>query len=392
MNPTDEVINLTRALLRFDTVNPPGDESLCMAFLADYLQQQGFTVHLQHFAERRFNLLASIRSARQDAKPLAFTGHLDTVPLGKGRWRHDPFSGEIAEGKLYGRGASDMKAAVAAFIVACRQHQAALTSGEGVVLLLTGGEETGCDGARALLNDGNLVIPPIGALIVGEPTANYPVIGHKGALWLRCETQGKTAHGAMPELGINAIYLAVEAIDKIRRFKPGEPHPLMKQPTLNVGVISGGLNINSVPDRCHFDVDIRTAPNLHHDDIRQRLACALGEQVSVTTLVDLPSIATSQEDAWIKQVFALCQPLHNEPIQPTVVPYFTDASLLLAAMGSPPCIILGPGEPAQAHQTDEYCKVDNLHQTVALYGQLISAWSSPGRDNAAEPAGGDTAG
>ncbi|NDL65160.1 M20 family metallopeptidase [Acerihabitans arboris] len=378
MNPNDEVISLTRALLRFDTINPPGDESLCMAFLADYLQQHGFSIHLQRFGERRFNLVARLAGRRAYDKPLAFTGHVDTVPLGNADWRFDAFAGEISDGRLYGRGASDMKAAIAAFIVACRQQHEAITSGSGVVLVLTGGEETGCDGARALINETRDYLPAVGALIVGEPTANYPVIGHKGALWLRCETRGKTAHGAMPELGINAIYLAAEAIGKIRYFEPGAPHPLMKQPTLNVGTISGGLNINSVPDRSWFDVDIRTAPNLRHEEIRQRLTTLMGDTVTVTTLVDLPSILSEPHNGWIRRVFERCAPLHDAPLQPRVVPYFTDASLLLEALGAPPCIILGPGEPAMAHQTDEYCAVDKLLQAVTLYGDLISDWGRRG--------------
>lgn len=373
--PADDAIALTRALLGFDTINPPGDESRCMAFLAEYLQRRGFQVHLQPFGERRVNLVARMEGHRPAGRPLGFTGHLDTVPLGNAPWRFDPFEGEIADGRLYGRGSSDMKAAIAAFIVACGQRRQAIEAGGGVVLILTGGEETGCEGARALIDDAREHLPPLGALIVGEPTANYPVIGHKGALWLRCETRGKTAHGAMPELGINAIYLAAEAIGKIRDFQPGAPHPLMKHPTLNVGTISGGLNINSVPDRSRFDVDIRTAPNLRHDEIRQRLSAAMGDSVTVTTLLDLPSVLSESADAWIRRVYVRCAPLHDAPLQPRVVPYFTDASLLLDALDSPPCIILGPGEPSMAHQTDEYCALDKLEQSVALYGQIISDWS-----------------
>lgn len=265
-----------------------------------------------------------------------------------------------------------MKAAIAAFAVACVQRREAILKGRGAVLLITGGEETGCDGARALIASGTL--PEIGALIVGEPTANYPVIGHKGALWLRAETRGKTAHGAMPELGINAIYLAADALGKIRHFSPGAPHPLMKQPTLNVGRIEGGLNINSVPDRACFDVDIRSAPNLQHAVIRQRLSALLGESVTLTTLVDLPAVLSEARHAWIAQVYQRCQPLHDMPLTPRVVPYFTDASLLLPALGNPPCIILGPGEPSMAHQTDEYCLLSRLEEAERLYGELIGDW------------------
>jgi len=359
--------DLALQLIRFDTLNPPGNEAACMMFFASWLEENGFEVTLSSFGEGRHNLIARLRG-EQAGPALAFTGHLDTVPLGNADWQHDPF-GEIVDDRLYGRGSSDMKAAVAAFAVACVTHQQAIRQGPGVVLLITGGEETGCDGARALIDTADL--PEVGALIVGEPTANYPVIGHKGALWLRCETRGKTAHGAMPELGINAIYLAADALGKIQHFSPGAPHPLMKQPTINVGRITGGLNINSVPDRTQFDVDIRSAPNLQHATIRQQLSTLLGESVTISTLVDLPAVLSEGDHAWIQAVYQRCQPLHDVPLVPRIVPYFTDASLLLPALGNPPCIILGPGEPSMAHQTDEYCLLSRLAEAETLYGALI---------------------
>lgn len=361
-------LELAQQLLGFNTINPPGNETDCMQFFAAWLAAHGFDVSLSHFGEGRTNLIAQL-PGRAAGKPLAFTGHLDTVPLGNQPWQQDPFGSDIVGDRLYGRGASDMKAAIAAFALACVQHQALITAGPGVVLMITGGEETGCDGAKAMIAAGKL--PDIGALIVGEPTANYPVIGHKGALWIRCETRGKTAHGAMPELGINAIYLAADALGKIRHFSPGAPHPLMKQPTLNVGRIEGGLNINSVPDRTAFDVDIRSAPNLQHATIRQQLSVLLGGEVTLTTLVDLPAVLSSEANQWIQSVYQRCQPLFDQPLEAKVVPYFTDASLLLPALGNPPCIILGPGEPSMAHQTDEYCLLSRLAEAEKLYGELI---------------------
>jgi len=185
---TGHTLALAQQLLGFDTINPPGDEAACMAFFAGWLETQGFYVTLSGFGEKRVNLIAKMPGS-QPGKPLAFTGHLDTVPLGNQTWQHDPFGSDVTAEKLYGRGASDMKAAVAAFAVACVTHQTAIRAGKGVVMIITGGEETGCDGAKALIDAG--MLPPVGALIVGEPTANYPVIGHKGALWLRCETRVK---------------------------------------------------------------------------------------------------------------------------------------------------------------------------------------------------------
>lgn len=366
----EAVIALTRALLGFNTINPPGNEAQCLRWLADFLRENGFDVQLHQFGENRYNLLATLPGSA-GRKPLAFTGHLDTVPLGNAPWQQDAFAGEIVDGRIYGRGSSDMKAAIAAFIVACINSAEAIAAGSGVVLLLTGGEETGCDGARAMINDPSIILPQPGALIVGEPTANYPIIGHKGALWLRCETQGKTAHGAMPELGINAIYMAADAIGKIRHFDPGPPHPLMKKPTLNIGTIRGGLNINSVPDRASFDVDMRTDPTLAHQPLKERLQQHLSDSVTISTLVDLPAVLTERQHPWVQQVFTRCKPLHNGPVEARVVPYFTDAALMLDALGIPPCVILGPGEPSMAHQTDEYCVVARLYEGVELYQQLI---------------------
>lgn len=366
----DDVISLTRALLGFNTVNPPGNEAPCQQWLAEFLTENGFDVQLIAFGKNRYNLLASLPGTG-GGKPLAFTGHIDTVPLGHAPWQQAPFAGEIINGRIYGRGTSDMKAAIAAFIIACIHCAEVITAGSGVVLILTCGEETGCDGARAMINDPSITLPQPGALIVGEPTANYPIIGHKGALWLRCETQGKTAHGAMPELGINAIYLAADAIGKIRHFDPGPPHPLMKKPTLNVGTIRGGLNINSVPDHASFDVDMRTDPTLAHNRLTERLQHHLSDIVTISTLVDLPAVLTEHQHPWIQNVFERCRPLHRKPVEARIVPYFTDAALLLDALGTPPCVILGPGEPTMAHQTDEYCVVARLYESVELYQWLL---------------------
>ncbi|CAM3442370.1 peptidase M20 [Rouxiella silvae] len=377
MPSTLSVIELTQKLLAFDTINPPGNEEDCLLWLCDYLKIQGFEVSKHPFGVRRMNLIARIKG-RSSGAPLAFSGHLDTVPLGSTPWQYAPFGGDIVDGKIFGRGSSDMKAAVAAFIVACINQREAIRAGCGVVLLLTGGEETGCDGARALIGDPSVDLPRPAAVIVGEATANYPIIGHKGALWLRCETQGKTAHGAMPELGINAIYLAADAIGKIRSFEIGPPHPLMKKPTLNVGTVRGGLNINSVPDHASFDVDLRTDPSVVHPALINRLQNHLSDAVTITALVDLPAVLTDSLHPWIKRVIDACQPLHAEPITPRIVPYFTDAAVLLNAVGNPPCVILGPGEPNMAHQTDEYCDVQSLAACVALYQRLIGEFSQPG--------------
>jgi succinyl-diaminopimelate desuccinylase len=195
-------IALSRELIAFDTVNPPGQELACIRHIESVLTAAGLSTEIHAFGTDRASLIARIGGT--DGKPpLCFTGHVDTVPLGNAAWSVDPFAGAIMDGKLYGRGSSDMKCGVAAFIAAiCGMAEALQHATSGVVLVITAGEEIGCEGAFLLAQAG--VLGRAGAIVVAEPTSNVAVVGHKGALWLRAITTGVTAHGSMPHLGVNA--------------------------------------------------------------------------------------------------------------------------------------------------------------------------------------------
>jgi succinyl-diaminopimelate desuccinylase len=369
-----DAVALTQKLLAFNTINPPGAEQSCAAYLGSLLQDAGFHVDYAAFAPTRTSLVARIGRA-MDKPPLGFTGHMDTVPLGAAPWKHDAFGASLEGGRLYGRGASDMKSGVAAFVVAAIALAARLRDSPGVTLVLTADEECGCGGAAHLAQKTNL-LGEVGALLVGEPTANYPFVGHKGALWLEARTAGVTAHGSMPERGDNAIYKAVEAIGVLRGFDFGTPaHPLMGPPTLNVGTLHGGININSVPDRATIGIDIRTIPGQKHDALRTRLQQALGDGVALAPLIDVQAIYTDPRDPWIQQVFGVTGRHLGETPAARSATYFTDAAVLNAAYRDIPICVLGPGEPQLAHQTDEYCLVDRVLQSVAIYSDLIRAWS-----------------
>jgi succinyl-diaminopimelate desuccinylase len=154
----------------------------------------------------------------------------------------------------------------------------------GVVLYITAGEEAGSQGAFVLARRG--MLGEAGALVVAEPTTNRPLCGHKGALWLKATTRGVTAHASMPDQGVNAIYAAARAVGRLESFDFGvERHPVMEAPTLNVGTLHGGLNINSVPDRAEIGIDIRTIPGMRHGPLRDQIASDLGPDVEVTPFV-----------------------------------------------------------------------------------------------------------
>jgi succinyl-diaminopimelate desuccinylase len=375
MNQHPDAVELTRKLLAFNTINPPGAEQKCAAYLGSLLQEAGFRVDYAAFAPTRTSVVARI-GRDVDKPPLGFTGHMDTVPLGAASWKHDAFGASLEGGRLYGRGSSDMKSGVAAFVVAALMHAERLRQSPGVTLVLTADEECGCGGAAHLAHETNL-LGRVGALLVGEPTANYPLVGHKGALWLEARTTGITAHGSMPERGDNAVYKAARAIDVLRQFDFGvEPHPLMGPPTLNVGTLHGGLNINSVPDRATIGIDIRTIPGQPHAGVRDKLQRALGDDVELEPLVDVEAIYSSPESDWMRQVFKAAERRIGERPQPRSATYFTDAAVLNAVYREVPICVLGPGEPQLAHQTDEYCLVDRVEQAVDIYAELLREWNA----------------
>jgi succinyl-diaminopimelate desuccinylase len=368
-----DVIELTRRLVQFDTVNPPGNERACAQELQTLLAAAGFETSLTDMGEGRANLIAYLGDG--SGAPLGFTGHLDTVPLGAQDWQHDPFAGIIEDGRLYGRGTTDMKGGVAAFVVACLKEADILRNGPGVVLLITAGEETGSDGAKAMVAQGVPHVP--GALVVAEPTSNRPLAGHKGALWLRVITEGKTAHGSMPEQGVNAVVAAARVIQKLVAFDfQIPPHPDMGAPTLNIGTISGGLNLNSVPDRAEIGVDIRSVSGQKHEDLRTALSALLGSDGRIEPIIDLPSVWTDPEHPWLGQVCKTVAKVTGDTHTPGCVSYFTDASIFTPAFDTVPTVVLGPGEPTVAHMTDEYCEVKKLQDSVGIYAELIRRWNT----------------
>jgi succinyl-diaminopimelate desuccinylase len=343
METNTDSLSLTRKLLSFNTINPPGLERDCAEYLGKLLEAGGFQVSYHEYGLARTNLVARLE-AGEERLPICFTGHMDTAPLGLGSWTKDPFGGEIEDNKIYGRGTSDMKGGVAAMVAAALRISKMQRGKAGVILIITAGEETGSEGACHIATLGEK-LGKAGAMVVGEPTSNYPIVAHKGSLWLEARTTGVTAHGSMPDQGINAIYRAVEVISGLREFDFAiSPHPLLGSPTINVGTISGGLNINSVPDQAKMGIDIRTIPGLANREVLQKLQSHLGADVELRRVVDVDSVATDPEEEWVQQVFQILEPFLKEPPVARGVTYFTDASFLTPAFDNPPTIILGPGE------------------------------------------------
>jgi succinyl-diaminopimelate desuccinylase len=360
-------LELTRKLVQIDTTNPPGNEDLAIDILSEILGQAGFELQRHRFASNRSNLIATRR--RGNGPALAFTGHVDTVPLGTAPWSDDPFACNERDGRIVGRGVTDMKAGVAAVVTAAVN---VAKSGEGgdVVLVITAGEETGCEGAMAMRQDG-VELPSISGWVVAEPTSNKLALGHKGALFVGLEWQGKTAHSAMPEQGDNAVYRACEAALSIRDMRLVHvQHPVLGRPTRNVGMFNGGQAPNTVPDRAWLSADIRTVPGMNNADLIEQLRMLGGEKCELSVKYDFPAIWTDPYAPLAVQVGRILRSMGFDAEDPIGMPFFTDASVL-AQIAPAPVVVIGPGEPTQAHKTDEWCSVSDIKSAVEIFSRLM---------------------
>jgi succinyl-diaminopimelate desuccinylase len=181
----------------------------------------------------------------------------------------------------------------------------------------------------------------------------------------------------MPELGENAVYKAARVVGKLERLKLEEGRTLPADPpTVNVGWFHGGMNINSIPDEAKFGLDIRMVPGLSDTEVLAQLAEIGGRDVSFSQLGYFPPVYTEPDNPWIAEVREIAAKVTGEQHAPGIATYFTDAAALTKAYDHPPAIILGPGEAAMAHQTDEYCLISRIEEARSIYIDIARKWCS----------------
>jgi succinyl-diaminopimelate desuccinylase len=264
-----------------------------------------------------------------------------------------------------------MKGGTAAIVVAAERVAALGEGAAGLELVLCAGEETGCEGALALTGS----LGRCGAVLVAEPTTNYPCVAHKGVVWADAVARGKTAHGSMPHLGENAIYKLAGAIGRLDGWTlDAAEHELLGLPTVSLGTFSGGININSVPDRAEAGIDVRTVPGMSGDSVLRALRERLGEEVELEPRVVLDPIDTDPSGEWVQEVFSVMEGVLGEAPSARGLAYFTDAAALSPAYGAPPTIICGPGDAEQAHRTDESCSMSALEAAAEGFFEISRRW------------------
>ncbi|HHY93345.1 MAG TPA: M20 family metallopeptidase [Firmicutes bacterium] len=377
----DEIVALAQALIRTPSPNPPAQELKVAQVLEEKFRAAGVAAELKPQGAGRADVIARLKG-KGEAPALLYDGHLDTVPPGEASaWKHDPYGGQLEGGRLYGRGASDMKGGVATqAMAAILAHRAGLTPAGDLIVAATCGEETDSLGAHSLRQSGGL--EGVGGVVIAEPSANALFIAEKGALWLEITTHGRTAHGSMPHLGINAIWKMHKLLSALADFRPStDRHPLLGEATISLNTLEGGFKTNVVPDRATATFDLRTVPGRPHAEIvaavqehLDRLAAADPEfKGEVKVIKDLPSVATAADEPIVRLARQVGHDLWSEDLLPQGVNYYTDAAVLVPE-GKIPFLIFGPGTPSLAHQPEECVEVDKLIAATAFFLLFAARW------------------
>jgi len=374
MSQISDPVELAQALVRCNTISG-GDEKAALSILAPIFRKAGFDVAFDPYDPanpKRCSLVARIGTG----PALLFGGHIDTVPLGAAPWKTDPFKAEIADGKLLGRGSSDMKSGAACMTLAAAMHGKKLAeAGRSVVVQVYGGEETGCEGSFHVSSNADFM-KDVKAAVVCEPTDAKPLCGHKGTLWLKASAKGVTSHGSMPEKGVNALDKLIRfGSNMLEDFRLEGEHPVLGHGTWILSTMKAGLNINSVPDSAEVTLDIRTIPGQDNAEIRERVISLAKGEAEFATLLDIPPVWTDPDTGWLGHAFDVLTPFFGKRPGPMSVAFFTDAAALRSAMPDLPVLILGPGPSSQAHQTDEYCPVKQIENCFAMYRTLLDDWA-----------------
>jgi succinyl-diaminopimelate desuccinylase len=341
--------------------------------LQNYLNPFGVETKIDCYSDKNANFISRIRGSRQK-KNLLFAGHLDVVPVHQENWTLPAFEGFQQDNKIYGRGATDMLgglASVAAAVaeIICEKHS---LKGD-LLFAATAAEETDSSGVKYFLRNSAKTIGGLCGIIIPEPTALQVIRAHRGILWLEIAATGKTAHGSMPHLGVNAIEKIMAFLNLFKTYQiPHQPHPLLGGCSVSVNKIVGGQATNIVPDSCSVQIDIRTLPGQAHNAIKKDIEQLLDQlrqqdkhfKAKITVIRSVPALETPQDNPFLTTV---CKAVGVK--KAGAVGFTTDGPWF--AKLDAPVLIFGPGSPQMCHKPDEYIEIEQLEKAKEAYKRII---------------------
>jgi acetylornithine deacetylase len=380
MSRLQKTTEILRALVGFDTTSRNSNLA-AVAWIEDYLDRLGI-VH-ERIADRngdKANLWATIGPAGTPGYVLS--GHTDVVPVDGQAWSGDPFRLAARDGRLYGRGAADMKGFLACCLAAVSDMQGLARP---IHLAFSHDEEVGCIGVRGLIAHLEAAGIEPAACFVGEPTGMDVVIGHKGKRSFRVDVRGRTCHSSLAPAGVNAVEYAARLIVAIRGIadrlaREGARDPLYDVPftTAHTGVVEGGTALNIVPDRCSFQFELRPVAADDLDALSAEVMACARERLEPQMRQIAPEAAIAFEtisgfpgldNAPDAEVVTLAKSLAGRNTHGKVA-FGTEAGLF--AQAGIPTVVIGPGSIEQAHKADEFIAASELEACGAFLDRLIA--------------------
>jgi acetylornithine deacetylase len=373
-------LDMIRKLVSFDTTSRESNLAL-IEFARDYLDGYGIPSELVFDeTKRKANLYATLGPA--DKSGILLSGHTDVVPVDGQDWHSDPFKATEKDGRLYARGASDMKSFIAVALALVPDFLEAKLK-TPIHLGLTYDEEVGCLGVRPLIAAlaKRKVRPRLA--IIGEPTLMQPVIANKGKRSYVCRVHGHEAHSSLTHVGVNAVETAAEIIaylkDMARRRRsqgPFDPAFVPPYTTIHTGTIKGGTALNIVPRDCRFEFEIRNLPDDDPRAIRAQFErhakTLLAEMQAVSEKANIefdeynstPALSASPDDEVVQLAMAL-----SGANAASKVSFTTEGGLYQEA--GIPTVICGPGSIEEAHKPDEFVALDQIRQCEGFMRRLM---------------------
>ncbi len=375
-------LEIAGRLIGFDTVSANSNLAL-IDFVRDYLAGHGIASHLVENAEAtKANLFATIGPADQDGG-IVLSGHTDVVPVADQDWASDPFAATVADGRLYGRGACDMKSFIAVALALVPE----MIAGQPRIpihLALSYDEEVGCQGAPRMIAQLGDRLPRPRLAIIGEPTGMAVANAHKGVYVFRTEITGREAHSSASHLGVSAIVNAARIVARLGRMAddkrqrgPADESFTPPHTTINVGRIEGGTAVNIIARLARLEWEIRPVPA----DDPDALAAEVEDYIQAELL---PAMRAQHEDAAIvTETLARVPPLRPLAGSPaealaialtganrtTTVSFASEAGQFQAA--GVPSVLCGPGSVEQAHQPNEFIALEQIEACETFLRKLI---------------------
>jgi succinyl-diaminopimelate desuccinylase len=381
----DELVALTQALVAVDTRNPPGNEravaDVCRQALAPY----GASVTEVEPAEGRLSLLASIAHPDGPGRrpTLIVNGHLDVVPVQAEFWSRPPFDPVVADGRLYGRGSTDMKGGIASAICALGvlARSGRKPACDVVFHLVADEERGGALGTRVLLERGLIKGD---ACLVPEPTSMSVCVAERGLLVADVFIRGRPGHGSRPREGVSAIEHAASVVLALHAADFGDqPHALLGTPTANVGEIRGGSGHNTVAESCQVVVDRRLLPGATEAEavaaLRRRIEASgvngLDYELEVRVYGEASELDVAHPFVGLVRR-SIEKATGTDP--PVIGMSFTTDARFVRNQAGIPAVVCGPGDVELAHGNDEWVAVERLADAAAAYAELYASFGAEG--------------